>query len=208
LPKAHRTALACFGFVWLLSWVGEPWPAEKALHDSLTVAALAALLWAWRRYRLPLSSWVLVLFFLGLHEVAAHWLYSYVPYDQWTEHLFGFRLTDVFGWRRNHFDRLVHFTYGVCAAGVLTRFLLDHTGRTLRGSVFRSVEIVLGTSALYELFEWGVASLFAPAVAEAYNGQQGDPWDPHKDITMAVLGALVAGAVLLARNARAKPDPM
>lgn len=201
MPKAHRTALACFGLVWALSWVGEPWPAEKALHDSLTVVGLAALYWAWRRYRLPLSSWVLVLVFLSLHEVAAHWLYSYVPYDEWTDKLFGFRLTEVFGWHRNHFDRLVHFTYGVCAAGVLTRFLLDHTGRSLRSAVFRAVEIVLGTSALYELFEWGVASLFAPGVAEAYNGQQGDMWDPHKDITMAVLGAVVAGVFLVLRKA-------
>ncbi|MEC3974016.1 DUF2238 domain-containing protein [Amycolatopsis sp. H20-H5] len=190
-----------------MSWIDEPWPAEKALHDSLTLVGLAALVWADRKYRLPLSSWVYVLVFLSLHEVAAHWLYSYVPYDQWTGSLFGFRLSEVFGWQRNHFDRLVHFTYGVCAASLVYRFMLDRTGRTASRCALRAVELVLSTSALYELFEWGVASLFAPAVAEAYNGQQGDIWDPHKDITVAVLGAIVAMAVrLTVKTTRVTPQ--
>lgn len=201
-PKAHLAALAGFGLVWALSWVDPPWPAEKALHDSLTVVALIALFWGWRRYRWPLSSWVLILVFLALHEVAAHWLYSFVPYDQWTADLFGVRLSDVFGWRRNHFDRLVHFAYGVCAVGVLNRFLRDRTRRTVRRCALRAVELVLSTSALYELFEWGVAALLAPDVAEAYNGQQGDMWDPHKDIALAVLGALLTATFLLIRDAR------
>lgn len=200
LPRAHLTVLVGFGLVWLLSWLNEPWPEEKALQDSLTVAGLVLLFWGWRRYRWPLSSWVLVFVFLSLHEVAAHWLYSYVPYDSWTGHLFGVRLSDVFGWRRNHFDRLVHFTYGVCAAGVVIRFLRDRTRRALRRCAGRAVEVVLSTSAFYELFEWGIASVLAPEVAEAYNGQQGDMWDPHKDIALAVLGALVTGLFLLARD--------
>jgi putative membrane protein len=153
-----------------------------------------------------LSTWVYVLVFLSLHEVAAHWLYSYVPYDRWTDSLFGFRLSEVFGWQRNHFDRLVHFTYGVCGASIIYRFMFDRTGKTARRCALRAVEVVLSTSALYELFEWGIASLFAPAVAEAYNGQQGDIWDPHKDITMAVLGAVVAMAVRLVRVREPMPD--
>jgi putative membrane protein len=200
LPKAHQTALACFALVWALSWLNQMWPLEKALHDSLTVIALIALYWADRRFRLPLSSWILVLAFLSLHEVAAQWLYSYVPYDHWTEELFGFRISDVFGWQRNHFDRLVHFAYGVCAAGVGYRFLLDRTRASARRAALRAVEIVLATSALYELFEWGIASLLAPGMAEAYNGQQGDIWDPHKDITLAVLGAVLTAGFLLLRT--------
>ncbi|MFD8496829.1 DUF2238 domain-containing protein [Amycolatopsis sp. NPDC059657] len=198
--------MSCFVVLWCATWLGEPWPAEKALHDSLTVVGLVALFWAHRRFRLPLSSWIFVLVFLSLHEIAAHWLYSYVPYDRWTADLFGFRLSDVFGWRRNHFDRLVHFAYGVCAASVLYRYLLDKGGRAARWCAVIAVEVVLSTSALYELFEWGIASLFAPEVAEAYNGQQGDLWDPHKDITMAVLGAVAAVAIHLRLRRRSRRE--
>ncbi|MFX8262476.1 DUF2238 domain-containing protein, partial [Acinetobacter baumannii] len=38
--------------------------------------------------------------------------------------------------------------------------------------------------------EWGVALALSPEQAEAYNGQQGDIWDAHKDMLLAALGAL------------------
>ena len=176
--------------IFAASWVATPWPGEKALHDSLTVIAVTLLCWLGRR--LPLPSFIAVLVFLTLHTIAARWLYSYVPYDQWTLHLFGFRLSEVFGWQRNHFDRLVHFTYGVCAAVVLQSLFLDRTGWPPARRALVAVELVISTSAGYELFEWGIAAVLAPDAAEAYNGQQGDIWDPHKDITLAVLGAVVA----------------
>jgi uncharacterized membrane protein YjdF len=38
--------------------------------------------------------------------------------------------------------------------------------------------------------------------AKAYNGQQGDIWDPHKDIGMAILAAIAAMTVYLVRARR------
>jgi putative membrane protein len=183
-------ALALFGLVVAATWWHPPWPVEQAMHTSLTLVALLALGWVHRRFGLSLGTWVWALIFLTLHTIAARWLYSFVPYDDWTDALLGFRLSDVFGWERNHFDRLVHFSYGLCATMML------------RTKPFQAVEIVLATSALYELFEWGVAAVFAPDMAEAYNGQQGDIWDPHKDMALALLGALLAAAVLWVRGRR------
>ena len=181
MTTRHWWALAAFGVVVIASWWHPLWPAEQALHTSLTVVGLVALAWVQRRHPLPLSSWLLVLLFLSLHTIAARWLYSSVPYDDWTDALFGLRLSEVFSCHRNHFDRLVHFSYGVCLAGVLFRRL----------GWSRSVEVVISTSALYELLEWGIAMTLAPELAEAYNGQQGDMWDPHKDIALALLGAVL-----------------
>ncbi len=162
------------------------------MHSSLTVVALVALGWVHRRYGLSLRVWVWALVFLTVHTIAARWMYSYVPYDDWTQALFGFRLSDVFGWHRNHFDRLVHFTYGLC----LTMML--------RWKPLRSLEVVLATSAAYELLEWGVAMTLAPDMVEAYNGQQGDVWDAQKDMTLALVGAVVAVTVqAIARRRRA-----
>ncbi|WP_166664114.1 DUF2238 domain-containing protein [Actinophytocola oryzae] len=102
--------------------------------------------------------------------------------------MFGVRLSEVFGWHRHHFDRLVHFAYGLCATMVP------------RLGAVRSLEVVAATSALYELFEWGVAVVLAPGMAEAYNGQQGDVRDAHKDMTMAPLGAVAAVLALGCRR--------
>lgn len=188
MTRGHLWALALFGVVAVATWWDPPWPAEQALHSSLTLVALAVLGWVHKRVGLPLRVWVWALVFLALHTIAARWIYSFVPYDDWTDALLGVRLSDVFGWQRNHFDRLVHFSYGLC----LTMML--------RLRPLRSLEVVLATSALYELFEWGVAMTLAPGMAEAYNGQQGDVWDPHMDMALAFAGAVVAVVVQTARR--------
>jgi putative membrane protein len=51
----------------------------------------------------------------------------------------------------------------------------------------------------------GVAQALAPDLAEAYNGPQGDMWDPHKDMAIALLGALVMAAVLWRARTTVEP---
>ena len=46
------------------------------------------------------------------------------------------------------------------------------------------------TSLWYEWFEWLAAITLAAEMAEAYNGQQRDMWDAHKDILLATIGSL------------------
>jgi putative membrane protein len=155
MTRGHWWALGVFGAVAAATWWDPPWPVEQAMHTSLTLVALAALAWAHRRVGLPVRTWVWVLVFLALHTIAARWIYSFVPYDDWTGAVLGVRLSDVFGWHRNHFDRLVHFAYGVCLTMVLP------TGP-----------------------------------------QQGDVWDAHKDMALALLGAAAAAAARVAAARR------
>src|SRR5215216_5762222 len=67
MPKPHRWALAIFAVIFAASWWHPLWPVEQGLHHSLTVLALIGLIWAQRRLKLPLSSFVLALAFLTLH---------------------------------------------------------------------------------------------------------------------------------------------
>ncbi|HEY7223476.1 MAG TPA: DUF2238 domain-containing protein [Micromonosporaceae bacterium] len=200
MTRRYWITLAGFGLAFSATWINPQWPVDQALHNSLTVVAVVALVWLQYRVRLPYSSFVLILVFLTAHTIAARWIYSYVPYDDWTQALFGVRLSDVFGWHRNNFDRLVHFVYGACLAPVLWRYFVDRLRWRRRWAALAAVDIVLSTGALYELLEWGIAATLAPDMAEAYNGQQGDIFDPHKDMTIAVVGALISLAVLLPVN--------
>ncbi|GII15777.1 hypothetical protein Ppa05_25030 [Planomonospora parontospora subsp. antibiotica] len=197
-----RWLAAAFTVVTALTWIAPPYPVEQAFHHSLTAVALLALIPLRRHYALPPASLAAVLAFLALHSVAARWMYSHVPYDEWSAALTGVRLSDVFGWERNHFDRLVHLSYGLCAAPVLARYLRERWGLRPSVAVAAGVELVLSTSALYELLEWAIAVTMSPEIAEVYNGQQGDAWDAHKDIALACLGALAAAAAMLLRSRR------
>ena len=201
IRRREVVAVAVFLAIVGASWIDPPYPAEQVLHHSLTAVALAGLWWVRRRYALPFGSLLLVLAFLTMHTIAARWLYSYVPYDHWTQALFGFNLNASLGWTRNDFDRLVHISYGLCLAPVLLRYLADTRGWRLRWAAFAAVDVVLSTSALYELFEWAIAMTLSPATAEAYNGQQGDMWDSHKDMTCALVAAVVAVLVVCVSRA-------
>lgn len=209
-PAPHRWTLAAFLAVLAATWWQPPHPAEQAMHHSLTLIGLVALLLVQRRHPLPYASWLSILLFLALHSVAARWMYSFVPYDQWTQNLFGTPLSEIAGWERNNFDRLVHLSYGLCFGPVLFRWLRETRAWRPRWAAAVAVDLVLSTSAVYELFEWAIALTLAPDAAEAYNGQQGDMWDAHKDMTLATGGALLAVALvglgLLANRKKLPPE--
>lgn len=130
--------------------------------------------------------------FLALHAIGARYIYSYVPYDQWSQHLCGVTISSVFGWERNHYDRLVHFSFGLLLAHP-TREIFERN-ELARGiwSRYFALEFIIAASAVYELAEWFVAILFAPDWADRYLGQQGDMWDAQKDMALASCGAIIA----------------
>lgn len=171
-----------------------PYPSEMALQHVPTVAFGLWLSWrTWKRPLDPLTMGLLTAFAL-LHMVAARWIYSYVPYDAWCRSLLGWSPQVAFGWTRNHFDRLVHFAYGL----LMFRPFRLSWGRLARSHGAGRViawEFILASSLLYELFEWGLTLFLAPGDAENYNGQQGDPFDAQKDMALAALGGLIAWAL-------------
>ena len=52
--------------------------------------------------------------------------------------------------------------------------------------------LVMSASMLYELIEWWAAVFFGGDAGQAFLGTQGDPWDAHKDMALATLGAGIA----------------
>lgn len=173
-----------------------PYPSEMALQHVPT--ALFGLWLSWRSWRRPLDPLTmgLVTAFACLHMTAARWIYSYVPYDAWFRDFLGWSPQAAFGWTRNHFDRLVHFCYGLLLFRPL-RLSWGRLGRSERAGRAIAWEFILASSMLYELFEWGLTLFLSPGDAENYNGQQGDPFDSQKDMAMAALGGLVAWSISL-----------
>ncbi len=60
---------------------------------------------------------------------------------------------------------------------------------------FLSACVALAISALYELVEWWAALALGQG-ADEFLGTQGDPWDTQSDMFFALIGAIVALAVL------------
>ncbi|WP_038342094.1 DUF2238 domain-containing protein [Acinetobacter sp. A47] len=168
------------------------------LHQTGTVLMLIALLLAFKKIGLDYYSFCLYLVFLLIHMIGAHYLYSYVPYNQWIIYFFNFDLDQSMGWSRNMYDRLVHFAYGLLLYPFFYRCFQVWFPSAKPFSLFLLViQLVMASSVLYELLEWGLSIGLSPEDAENYNGQQGDVWDAHKDMLLATIGAMVTGMIQL-----------
>ncbi|PXX37912.1 DUF2238 domain-containing protein [Undibacterium pigrum] len=177
--------------VFALSWIKPVWPYEQALHSSLTVLGFIGLCYYARKYPISDTSFLLICLFIAAHCVAARWLYSNVPYDAWIKSLTGFSLQASMDWKRNHFDRLIHFLYGFCLVPALIEYFQHKYTPRLGHCMTLALAAIMVSSLCYEWFEWLIAITMTVEDAEAYNGQQGDIWDAHKDMLAATLGALV-----------------
>lgn len=177
-----------------------PYPSELRLQHIPTVVGLVCLGIAIQCSWLSTSSAVCLLIFLWLHLIGARWIYSFVPYDQWCEQLCGTSPVAVFGWKRNHYDRLVHLASGVLFVPPAWESIQRQGLNNRWWTAGVSISIVLAIGAVYEVFEWAIAVLLAPHYAESYNGQQGDLWDPQKDLALAGLGAILSAMCLVMKR--------
>ncbi|MEX2191142.1 MAG: DUF2238 domain-containing protein [Bacteroidota bacterium] len=118
----------------------------------------------------------------------------------------GFWMQDWFGFDRNHFDRVVHFCFGLLMAYPIREIFLRvaHT----RGffAYYLPFDVTLAFSGGYEIIEMVVAVLVSPEAGDAYLGTQGDIWDAQKDMGLAALGAVLCMVITWAiRAIRQKP---
>lgn len=199
LSQHYLTLLvALFALEFLALGIAPKYRQDWALENLIVIIAVALL--AANRRRLPLSkfSYTLIFLFLSLHEVGAHFTYSEVPYDEWFRSFTGRSLNAILGWERNHFDRALHFSSGLLLALPVRQLTLPLTGRTGIWSWVAPMSLLMASAGLYELLEWGAASVFGNDLGMAYVGAQGDVWDAQKDVALAHLGSLI-GFILMAR---------
>jgi len=198
-PADPRIEAALLGGFVLLAFALGIAPRSRVdwlLENVLALALVLALLLAHRRFRLSTLSLGMIFAFLCVHEVGAHYTYSRVPYDQWSTLLTGVSVNQVFGLERNHYDRLVHLSYGLLLVWPMRELLLRLT--PLRGAwlALMTLNVVLATSAVYELIEWIGGAYLGDDTGQAFVGAQNDPWDSQKDMALALFGAGLSLLVL------------
>jgi putative membrane protein len=188
-----------FGVFWVLLAFNPHDRSDWLLENLLLFVFVAALLAGGRALPLSRISYTLIVVFLLLHAVGAHYTYSLVPWSDWLGALTGAEAQpDEAG--RNHFDRAVHFFYGLLLAYPVREVFLRVAD--LRGfwGYFFPLNVTLSTSVIYELVEWGAAEVFGGDLGIAFLGTQGDVWDAQKDMALAGIGALIAMAITAALN--------
>ncbi len=198
IPRGRYAALlsGLLGLVILRSFIGAHDLATWALENVPVAIGLAFLGVTYRRMPLSRISYTLIFLFFCLHETGAHWTYAKVPYDEWWENLFGVTLNSQLGFSRNHFDRLVHFSYGLLIAYPVREIFLRVANVRGFWGYFLPLDLTMSSSMFYEVLEWLTALVVGSTASNDYLGSQGDVWDAQKDMALAALGALLTMTIV------------
>lgn len=196
--RTRRRWPAIAGALFALAWLASAWkpwfPQDWALENLLSLLAAGWLLRRHRRAPLSDRAYTQLLLFSIAHQIGSHYTYAEVPYEAWAQALLGGSLNDPLGLTRNHYDRVVHFLFGLLCYRPLREALgAALPAHSIAGRVF-PVTVVATISLVYELIEWAAAMLFGGDLGQAYLGTQGDVWDAQKDSALALSGAALASA--------------
>ncbi len=177
--------LSIFTGTWVLLAIAPQYRADWLLENLLTFLFVPLVVLTYRRFRFSDQAYIQATIFAVLHTIGSHYTYSEVPIGAW--------LSDVFALSRNHYDRIVHFAFGVLMLRPIRELTIRKPARMGALAVrYLAVASIAGWSLFYEIVEWVVASLADPQAGTAYLGTQGDVWDSQKDMFFACAGALLA----------------
>jgi len=174
----------------VLLWsVYQPFDYVIWILEVIPALIGAAILWFTRK-RFPLTrlTYILILFHCIILMIGGHYTYAEVPLGDWVR--------DAFDQSRNNYDKLGHFVQGFVPA-IIAREITERLN-VFNFTGWRNFFIAcfcLAVAAFYELIEWWTAVLTGES-ADAFLSLQGYVWDTQADMWTALVGAVVALAVL------------
>jgi putative membrane protein len=180
--------IVMFASVWMGSIYGTTDLNNWFLENTLTFIFVAFLILTYRKFQFSDLSYLLICIYLCLHVYGSKYTYAENPFGYW--------LQEAFHTSRNHYDRIVHFSFGFLLAYPMREMFLKWLKYPAWVAWILPIEITLSISAFYELIEWAVADIFFKAQGDAYLGTQGDVWDAQKDIFLAFSGAIIATTIV------------
>ena len=196
----HRTSVL-YGLIgicsvsWTVTAIAPHNIEAWALEQIASILCIGLIVWTARTVTYSLDCWVGLAAIFVLHTIGTHYTYSLTPYDNFLQSVFGISVNETMGWDRNHYDRIVHFLFGLATTRVFFEYFKQ---RSLSNATawFVAFNLVVSTSAIYELMEWAAAVVFAgESGSEAgalYLGTQGDIWDAQVDMFLAAIGSVLS----------------
>lgn len=182
MPQSHKVLYAVYIFIWIIMAIHPRFTQDWLLENVLVFFLFPLVVWLDRRYSFSLTSLIMLLVFGSLHALGAHYTYAKMEYFN--------IVTEFFGFERNHYDRLVHFLYGLLLFRPIFEIITSYIP-TFKTALLFAFSLIVSISTLYEILEWLAAIIFHPELGIAFLGTQGDVWDSQKDILAAIIGALM-----------------
>ncbi len=182
--------LVIYLIIWIILAVSPKYRSVWIDENILTVLFVVLLVVSYKWFKFSNFSYGLLFVFMILHAIGGHYSYNDNP-------LFDF-LQNMFEMRRNHYDRIVHFLFGIMfflpIYEVVTRMFKVPKG--WRG-FFIAFFVVVALKGGFEVIEYAYVWVKSdPLTVSNYLGEQGDSWDAHKDVGLGIIGAMISWMII------------
>ena len=162
----------------------HPYDLQVWWTEFLTAFFLIVpLVCTYKKFRFSNLAYFLIFLFCFLQIIGAHYTFERVPFDM---------VTQFFGFTRNHYDRVAHFTIGLSGFLVSEFLWRKKIITSFKWAAFFGIIFIMAAANFWELVEWTYAEIDGGSAGLAFLGSQGDIWDAQKDMLMDTLGAIVA----------------
>ena len=157
------------------------------IENGPIVALVAAVVFLYGKgVRFSNTAYVFMFVLPFLHTIGGHYTFERVPFE-WFSNLFGFE--------RNMFDRVAHFTVGFYALPIMEYLSMRKIVSKKFVTITYGIFTIAFVAVFYEWIEWIYAATAGGESGAAFLGSQGDIWDAQKDMLMDVLGAVFVAIV-------------
>jgi putative membrane protein len=191
-------AVACYVALWIALAIHPLDRGDWLLENLLIFISVTVLAVTYRKFRFSSLSYALILIFLAFHTIGAHYTYAKVPA--------GFWMQDWLHLHRNHYDRVIHFSFGFLLLYPMRELLVRSAHARPQWGIWLSAAALTALSSFFEIIEAVIAQIVAPDLGAAYLGTQGDIWDAQKDMAAAFVGALITAIALMFAPAQSTID--
>lgn len=175
--------LACYLIFLIITGIA-PYDRQVWVAELVPIIAIVlTLVISYRYFQFSNMAYVMMSVLIFMHTIGGHYTFERVP--------FGF-VSDLFGFERNHYDRVAHFSVGFYAFAIAELLLLKRLVTSKWILYLFPIFAIFTVASVYEILEWYYAAAAAPEQGVAFLGSQGDVWDAQKDMLSDGLGAILA----------------
>lgn len=154
---------------------------------------VGALVITFRSFRFSNTAYACMGIWCAMQIIGAHYTFEFVPFGA---------ISDLFGFERNHYDRVAHFAVGLGGIAIAELLWKRRMVNSVPTAAWFSLVFILALAGLWELVEWIYAEIDGGSAGQAFLGSQGDEWDAHKDMLLDTLSGILASLIFYLQNRR------